>query len=730
MHPRRVACLALFALLITAGACSESPPGFADAAARDDLGDDLGDALEDARRDGAMDGGDARGRVCDRSTQCDDGVPCTQDFCGPDGRCVNLPNSRVCDDEVFCNGVESCDARRGCVRGAPVSCNDNYTCTIDRCDEPTKRCVHSPRDFDRDGDPDIHCMAIECGDAGVPEPDAGVPTACWRGGDCDDTNPRVSSQLPELCGDMIDNNCNGLVDAREPGGCMRPPHDRCEDALDVSRGGRFTVRTLGTAGDYPFRCAGGSMLMRDVVLRLRLDSPRDLSLTANTSGAAVYLAFETACGTAMPAEVRECTVGLPAVYRARNLPAGTYYILLGLSTGPMTAGDLDVTVDLTAATPPPTNDTCATPIVIPPTGGTFMGDLIGVADDVRTRCGGSNPDVVYSLTLTEPRDVTVRASGGRSDSVQVSLVDRCVLSPMTIRCDSAVPSQFIAHQLPAGTYYVIVEGRNVPMFTLDVTVTPATPPPPGDTCMDPLPLASGATVMGTLMGREGDVTLSCSGSSGRDVVYRFTLAERSDVNLTARGGTGDFFYLGVQTACGDRTTERGCRFGSPARLTARGLDPGTYFAVLRGTAPRDYSLTLDARPPLTPMAVMGNDTCALAAAIPSGGGLYTGTTVGLRSDFMFPCAPGAMAEDAVFRYHADVRQRVSFSLEGSAFDTVMMLTRADACPGMVLACNDDAIGLASAFELVVDPGDYYLYVGGFSTAARGAYTLTVLTTPP
>jgi hypothetical protein len=89
-----------------------------------------------------------------------------------------------------------------------------------------------------------------------------------------------------------------------------------------------------------------------------------------------------------------------------------------------------------------------------------------------------------------------------------------------------------------------------------------------------------------------------------------------------------------------------------------------------------------------------------------------------------------MAEDAVFRYHVDVRQRVSFSLEGSAFDTVMMLTRADACPGMVLACNDDAIGLASAFEQVLDPGDYFLFIGGFSTTARGAYTLTVLTSTP
>ena len=51
-------------------------------------------------------------------------------------------------------------------------------------------------------------------------------SALLGGGDCDDSNPRVSSLLPEICGDMVDNNCNGLVDDREPGGCMRPPYDR------------------------------------------------------------------------------------------------------------------------------------------------------------------------------------------------------------------------------------------------------------------------------------------------------------------------------------------------------------------------------------------------------------------------------------------------------------------------------------------------------------------------
>jgi hypothetical protein len=721
--------VAFFIVGVLVGCGEESPTTFADADTMD-----AADVSTDIRRPTDMGERDAAGRVCTRSSQCDDGIDCTTDFCGGDGRCASVPNHMACDDNTYCNGRELCDLRRGCVRGMPVACNDNYTCTIDRCDESTRSCVHSPRDFDRDGDPDGRCRAPDCPDGGTPDASApdGGSSVCWVGSDCDDSNPRVNARLPELCGDMIDNNCNGMIDMAEPGGCRRPPHDTCDDALDVSRGGRFTFQTLGTVGNYMFRCAGG-MLQRDVVARLTLTEPRDVSITASSSGASVFVQFMQArCGTAMmPTDIRDCVLGFPTQLRQRSLPAGEYFILLGTSSAG-TVSELELTVDVTPATPIPTNDTCTSPIVIPPTGGMFRGDLVGVMPNVSTRCGGLQNDVVYAITLPARANITARVAGGRTDTFALALVDRCVASPSTIRCDNAAPAQFTARELNAGTYYLVVAGRSINPYTLEVIVGPPTPPPQGDVCANPIPITRGTMAMGTFEEMEADYQFSCSGTGSRDVVYRFTLTERSDVTATVTGSTSDFYYMVFQSTCGERTNERGCRAGSsPHQLTARGLDPGTYFVAIKSIRGGSYTLSLDVRPPAVVMTAAGNDTCMNALVIPPGGGLYMGNTTMMRHDYIAPCSTGATSEDVVFRYRVERRSRVTFSTDGSSFDTLMWLTSGSMCPGTNVpgGCNDDAIGINAAFTVTLDPGDYHLFIGGFGSTSRGNYVLSVTPMP-
>ncbi|NIR39352.1 MAG: hypothetical protein GWO22_26335, partial [Actinobacteria bacterium] len=77
--------------------------------------------------------------------------------------------------------------------------------------------------------------------------------------------------------------------------------------------------------------------------------------------------------------------------------------------------------------------------------------------------------------------------------------------------------------MPAGTYFVLVEGSSSREtdFILDVTFEAPTPPPAGDLCSNAIPIAPGATVTGTLADKQDDIDLSC-GFNYRDIVYELT----------------------------------------------------------------------------------------------------------------------------------------------------------------------------------------------------------------
>ncbi len=670
-----------------------------------------------------------QGRNCSRSSQCDDQIDCTEDICGSDNRCVNLPNAARCDDSVFCNGTETCDMRRGCMRGEPMACNDNQTCTADRCNEMTRLCEHSPLDRDGDGDPDNHCMASACGDAGVPEPDTGVITPCWRGGDCDDRNASVSSRLPEICGDMVDNNCNGFIDAMEPGGCRNAPYDTCMDPLDVSAGGVFSFDLSPARGDYSLRCAGRQA--HDVVARLTLTAPRDITLEGSSASTSVGLSLQTVCGAPSDAGMPEldCNLGFPAIIRRHSLPAGTYFIVVALSA----SARADLTVRLSDPTPAATNDTCATPITIPDPGGTYRGDLIGVADDVNTTCGGTARDVVYTFTLADTRDVSLMLAAGRSDFVNLSLTRTCARMPDMVRCDSGSTVSFTAHQLPAGTYFVIVESFNPVNYTLQATFSAPTPPAPGDTCADPLMLTTSAPTRVSTAPLENDYRLTC-GTSGRDVVLRFDITTRRDVLVTVRGATSDFFSAALLSDCAARPTERTCLTGSSPRLFGLALDPGTYFVIVKSFRPADFDVTLETFAPLTVTNVtVDNDTCTSAYAIPPGRGAFRGSTATLRHEYNAPCAGMTGGKDAVFSLHLAARQRVTLVNNTTWFHAMWIATNTGSCPGtppMVTGSTTCTLGNRTTLDVTLDPGDYWIFIDGFFVGAEGTYDLLVHLSPP
>ncbi len=76
----------------------------------------------------------------DNTAPCSDGSACTTSEMCDGGTCAG-GTPVVCDDGIFCNGVETCNVSTGCVAGTPPSCDDGNPCTADLCDT-LLGCVH------------------------------------------------------------------------------------------------------------------------------------------------------------------------------------------------------------------------------------------------------------------------------------------------------------------------------------------------------------------------------------------------------------------------------------------------------------------------------------------------------------------------------------------------------------------------------------------------------------
>ncbi len=282
-------------LLAAAAGCSLDAVGVGDGSADGDASSDehRGDVDRDGRDDGRTDGGDlvepddgdddgdaAETVACTEAGSCDDGIPCTQDWCdGASGtcrhfflealcddgvactqdvcnfaaaRCDHIPRLDWCDDRDRCTGEERCDAETGCVAGAEVDCDDHVDCTVDSCDPVTGDCSSVPIDAQCDDgqfcngrescepasgcvpgaaptcDDRRDCTADYCDGAAaaglgacvfIPldlDGDTYTDAAC-DGEDCDDADRFVHPGAVDVC-NGIDDNCSGLADDA-PGAC-------------------------------------------------------------------------------------------------------------------------------------------------------------------------------------------------------------------------------------------------------------------------------------------------------------------------------------------------------------------------------------------------------------------------------------------------------------------------------------------------------------------------------
>jgi hypothetical protein len=198
-----------------------------------------------------------QGNVCAAGADpCDDAVGCTVDACDEAGQiCRHTPDDGLCDNGLFCDGAEVCDALLDCQpSGDP--------CVGELCDEAGDACVECL--VDADCDDGVFCNGAEICQANVcaagADPCAGelcdeagdACVECLTGADCDDgvfCNGTESCQA-NVCAVGAD-PCAGQVCDEAGDACAECLVDAdCDDGL-FCNGAESCQGNVCAAGDDP-----------------------------------------------------------------------------------------------------------------------------------------------------------------------------------------------------------------------------------------------------------------------------------------------------------------------------------------------------------------------------------------------------------------------------------------------------------------------------------------------
>jgi hypothetical protein len=498
----------------------------------------------------------------------------------------------------------------------------------------------------------------------------------------------------------------------------------------------------GAVADYAIKC--GEVGAPDVAFKFTTDAPHDIRLTASGllpdgTDETASVALRGNCDDS--ASEIACSHGFPGEARARALPAGTYFAIASSRSAKLV---LDAAFD--PPTKVPTNVDCSRPLDINK-GGHFSGDFVDVGDDLTLACGyaGSN-DLVYSFTTTETRDVEILAIRQTGERMSFAIRTKCTDADTTLRCVSDAPARAQLYRLPAGKYYLVLEGSpsRAVDFDLDVEFSSPTDPPPGDGCFKPIELPLSTKVDGTLANRQDLVPVLCRCDPSQtdqscdqyrpDVTYHVKIDHPTDLELTLQGA-GLLMDYDFRSTCDAPKSQLSCDEGPMPSDRIRNIAPGDYYLVVESTQGTIFTLVLDPMPLTVPVAAGGNDTCTTAVEIPPTGGVFSGDTLNMQNDYEAgTCSSGS--NDVAFHLSLTSRATVTASVDAQ-FDSVLyrfsdMGAGASSCQsGMEAACNDDS-GQSdhnSLLSELLPAGSYYYIVDGFGDVNAGKYLFAVTVTP-
>lgn len=258
----------------------------------------------------------------------------------------------------------------------------------------------------------------------------------------------------------------------------------------------------------------------------------------------------------------------------------------------------------------------------------------------------------------------------------------------------------------------------------------------GDSCAAPIDVSAGGRFTGSIAGASADYSGSCGGTSGRDVVFRYTLSSTMDVSINTFGSAFDTLIY-VRSACGGGT-DIGCN--DDARSTLRSelvlLDQpaGTYYIILDTfssyVSGSDYVLHVYFSAPSS----LGGDACGeptwidIGTATDVSGNTCPWYWIDARDDTV-SCRRGTGGRDFVYYFVVTTRGSYTFDTcgDGTSWDSILDLRSvcSDPASSASVTCNDDSCGLQSSVTATLDPGVYYLWIDGYSESACGGYRINI-----
>ncbi len=555
------------------------------------------------------------------------------------------------------------------------------------------------------------------------------------------------------------------VDPFDDGGTF-VPGDICTYAIPVlfdggvsADGGLASTTTLtvdlaAASNQYKADCNSSNGSSNDVIFEVTLTEPKGLVVTAtDTSGKsqdAVLSLMTSPCLRLAQAACIDATTQAEVLSLDR-VPAGTWYVLLeNYASDNLDDGTYDVQFELTEPLPGPPNDSCgqAQALTFTSNVASVTGTTTGAFNDTAgapltcSSASARQPEVFYSFTLTQPQDVRVLMGVPTTSNLfpAVAITNTCGASGVMNQrgCATGSTGTFTARSVPAGTYFVVVDGAGSTPgdFTLEVTLLPATPLPGNDTCVSPTPLTPAASLMVDLAAATGDYTFSCGTPSGGDVVFQFSTTQAQRVVVTATGvGTSADAVLALRGGPCDSSADLRCAnnegFSAPEVLTVNNLPAGTYY-VLLGSDGTDtaFGISLALEPPRPPPT---NESCSAPEMVTLTAGAATRTvdltdaTADIASDL---CGLSSDGGDVVYEVSIPAMQTLTVVATpvGSVLDPVLFAKTPTCAMATSEVCLDD--GFPGDPETITVPNTTaaaitaFVVVKAYNIESPGEVTLT------